>query len=69
METETDFGESVNDLYTRIRKNIPSEPGVRIPADVAAIAFPVGTISTATRCHFRWRQSHPSSLSRSSRRC
>jgi hypothetical protein len=47
LDDADDFASRVIDLYTRILKKIPEEPGTRIPDDVAAVAFPLATLGEA----------------------
>jgi hypothetical protein len=58
MEPDS-FADAVNDLYTRIRKDIPSEPGAQIPPDVAAVAFPLATLRGALDVLFEHLVANP----------
>jgi single-stranded DNA-binding protein len=46
-DDDRDFADAVIDLYTRILRDIPEEPGTKIPDDVAAVAFPLATLGGA----------------------
>jgi hypothetical protein len=44
---DEDFADAVIDLYNRIRRDIPEEPGAKVPNDVKAVAFPLATLRGA----------------------
>jgi hypothetical protein len=45
--SDQEFVDAVVDLYNRILKDQPEEPGTKIPEDVAAVAFPLATLGGA----------------------
>lgn len=58
MDDET-FTADVLALYSRIRKNIPEEPGTKIPDDVAKLAFPLATLREALEALQEQLVAHP----------